>query len=196
MNLNLCIDIDGTITEAYHWLDLTNEYFGTKIRPSQVTDYEIHKVLQVSREEYSEFYNKYGEYMHGNEKLRENAELILWRLNQEHNVYYVTAREEKMRAVTENWFKENKLPIEQLHMMGSHYKVDKARELECHIFIEDRYENALQLALAGFEVLLMDCYYNRLPLIPGITRVSNWMDICEEIEEYYAKVSKGTTKIA
>lgn len=196
MNLNLCIDIDGTITDAYYWLDLANEYFGTSIRPFQVTDYDIHKVLKVSREEYNEFYNKYGKQMHANEKLRENAELILWRLNQEHNVYYVTARETRMREVTENWFKENNLPTGQLHMLGSHYKVDKARELECNIFIEDRYENALQLSLAGFEVLLIDCYYNRLPLIPGITRVSNWMDIYEEIEEYHAKISKGTTKIA
>lgn len=25
--LNICIDIDGTITKAYDWLDMANKYF-------------------------------------------------------------------------------------------------------------------------------------------------------------------------
>jgi len=179
MNLNLCIDIDGTITDAYYWLDIANNYFGTDIRPFEVTSYEIHNVLKVSNEAYLKFYEIYGEQMHANQKTRDNANLILSKLSQEHNIFYVTAREKRMKEVTENWFKENDLPKGQLHMLGSHYKVDKAKELECNIFIEDRYENALQLALAGYEVLLIDCYYNRLPLIPGITRVFDWLDIYE-----------------
>lgn len=26
-NLNICIDIDGTITEPYYWLDISNKSF-------------------------------------------------------------------------------------------------------------------------------------------------------------------------
>lgn len=26
-NLNICIDIDGTITEPYYWLEISNKYF-------------------------------------------------------------------------------------------------------------------------------------------------------------------------
>jgi uncharacterized HAD superfamily protein len=36
-NLNICIDIDGTITEAYYWLDLCNQYFNKKIEKKEVT---------------------------------------------------------------------------------------------------------------------------------------------------------------
>ncbi|MFT9498194.1 hypothetical protein [Anaerosolibacter sp.] len=81
-------------------------------------------------------------------------------------------------------------------MLGSHYKVNQAKELGCDIFIEDRYENAIQLALAGFEVLLMDCNYNRLPLIPGITRVYDWKEVYKVIEEYIAGSNEKSTKIA
>ncbi|MGM0395955.1 MAG: 5' nucleotidase, NT5C type [Bacillota bacterium] len=196
MSLNLCIDIDGTITDAYYWLDYANEHFGTCINPHHVTTYDIHHVLNVSREDYMKFYEMNCEKIHGNSEPRVNTDLVLWRLAQQHNVSYVTARDPKIRAVTEDWFKKNGMPNCNLHMLGSHYKVEKARELNCDIFIEDRYENAIQLALAGIKVLLIDCSYNRQPLIPGITRVFNWIDIYEEIEEYNSNLSKKTTRIA
>jgi hypothetical protein len=81
-------------------------------------------------------------------------------------------------------------------MLGSHYKVERAKQLECDIFIEDRYENAIQLALEGFQVLLVDCSYNRLPLLPGITRVRDWIEIYEEIETIYEKLNKAEARIA
>ena len=90
-----------------------------------------------------------------------------------------------MEEVTKRWFLNYGIPNNDLHMLGSHFKVNKARELDCHIFIEDRYENALEIALAGFDVLLIDTNYNRLPLIPGIIRVYDWLDIYEEVSLYH-----------
>lgn len=194
MRLNLCNDIDGTITEPYYWLGLANRYFNTNVSPKQVTCYEIHKVLDIPQEDYLKFYEELGEKLHSDSKVRESAVMILRRLDQIHNIHYVTARETKMREVTKKWIVKNNLPNSQLHLLGSHYKVQKAEELKCDIFIEDRYENALQLALAGFKVLLIDCTYNRSPLIHGITRVYSWMDIYEEIESYAD--SKRARKIA
>lgn len=184
MRLNLCIDIDGTLTDAYYWLDMANKYFGTDIKPFQVTKYDIHEVLGISKETYLKFYELHGEEIHEKAELRKDVQEILWSLDQQHEISYVTAREGRMKEVTEAWFHRHNLPKGQLHLLGNHYKVDKAKELSCHIFIEDRYENAVQLAVAGFEVLLIDCYYNQNPLIPGVTRVFNWRDINKKIEEY------------
>lgn len=184
MKLNLCIDIDGTITEPYYWLKLANEYFGTSTTPSEITTYEIHQVLNIPREDYLKFYDKYGVVMHAKANLREEAKQVLWELDRQHNIFYVTARETRLKEVTEEWFYKNNLPKGELYILGTHYKVDTARELECDIFIEDRYENAIQLALSGFKVLLIDCDYNRHPLIPGITRVFSWRDIKNKIQEY------------
>ena len=54
--LNICIDIDGTITDPYYWLSYANTYFNSNISESQVISYDIPKVLNISRGEYLEFY--------------------------------------------------------------------------------------------------------------------------------------------
>lgn len=196
MKLNVCIDIDGTITEPYYWLESANEYFGKNIKPSEVTKYDIHEVLNVPREDYLKFYELHGKQMHIESEPRQDAKRILSKLNQLHNISYVTARDTKLKEITTEWFDIHGLPQAQLYLLGTHYKVDKAKELNCDIFIEDRYENAIQLAIAGFKVLLIDCYYNRKPLIPGVIRVFNWKDIYEVIEEFKIRPSQGATEIA
>ncbi|MGF7058779.1 5' nucleotidase, NT5C type [Brassicibacter mesophilus] len=194
--LNVCIDIDGTITEPYYWLEKANSYFNTSIEPKNVTKYEIHEVLDIPRQEYLDFYNQYGEELHSKAKIRDDVQKILNEIAKYHNTYYVTAREKRMEHVTIKWIKENELPDSQLFLLGSHYKVEKAKELNCNIFIEDRYENAIQLALADFKVLLIDCEYNRYPLIDGITRVFNWKEIYKKITNYSYKKSGEVQEIA
>ena len=73
-------------------------------------------------------------------------------------------------------------------MLGSHDKVKQARELSCDVFIEDRYENAIQLSLAGFQVLLVDCPYNRGALPRSVQRISSW----HHVEPLIAKMEHET----
>ncbi|MBU5257334.1 5' nucleotidase, NT5C type [Tissierella praeacuta] len=175
--LNLCIDIDGTITEAYYWLPRVNDYFNTKITPKDVTVYEIHEVLGVDRTAYELFYALYGEALHLESKIRKGVKKVLDNLYKKHGIHFVTAREERMKAVTYMWLSHHKIPMDSLTLLGSHNKVGTAKDLNCDIFIEDRYENAIQLAEAGFEVLLIDCNYNRGSLPSKVTRVTNWYEI-------------------
>ena len=188
--LNICIDIDGTITEPYYWVDYANMYFNLNIKEADVTKYEIYDVLGISSDEVNGFYKMYGEEMLSNAQVRSNARSILWELYNKHNIYYVTARDNSLRALTEEWFKYNDLPKGELYMLGSHYKVDKAKELNCNIFLEDRYENAVELAGAGFKVYLLDCNYNIDKLLNGIQRVSNWEQVNRliKIEERIEKI--------
>jgi len=72
---------------------------------------------------------------------------------------------------------------DDLFVLGNHYKVNTAKELNCSIFIEDNYNNAIQLSTAGFKVLLIDTNYNRKPLNDNIVRVNNWKDIFSIINE-------------
>lgn len=196
MKLNICIDIDGTLTEPYYWLDMANQYFGTNVKPYEVTQYDVYKVLNIKEEEYAAFYKKYAEQVHAQAEVRKDVREILKRLNKEHNIFYVTARKPKYKEVTQNWFAKKGLPQAPLYLLGSHYKVDHAKFLNCHIFIEDRYENAVQIAEAGFQVLLIDCSYNRQSVVPGIQRVSNWKEIDQLIQEYFLKIGERSTKIA
>jgi len=182
--LNLCIDIDGTITTPYYWLKDANNYFNVNLKPEDVTEYEIHKVLKIPKEDYLEFYDIWGEEIHSKAKLRNRVKRVLYKLSQHNEIHYVTAREKRMTDVTYIWIDKKKLPWDGIHILGTHYKVDKARELNCDIFIEDRYENALELSKSGFKVLLIDCNYNRLPTPKEVTRVKDWDEIYTEINRY------------
>lgn len=181
--LNICIDIDGTITNAYDWLDMANKYFNKNITEDQVTEYEIHEVLGIERREYEDFYSIYKFKIHSEQKLRDDVKLIINKLSKIHNIYFVTARDKELETLTHLFLRKNEISYNDLFVLGSHYKVDKARELNCSIFIEDNYNNAIQLSTAGFKVLLIDTNYNRKPLNHNIIRVNDWKEIVAIINE-------------
>jgi len=176
-NLNICIDIDGTITDAYYWLNITNKYFNKNITKEEVTKYYIHEIMGVTLKQYDEFYQQNKFEIHSEQILREDVQIVIKGLSELHNIYFVTAREKELTMFTHSYLKRNNIAYDELFVLGSHYKVDKARELECNVFIEDNYDNAVQLSNAGFKVLLIDTNYNRKPLNDNIVRVYNWKEI-------------------
>jgi uncharacterized HAD superfamily protein len=182
--LNFCIDIDGTITEAYDWIPRANDYFNTQIIPEMVTVYDEYLTLGVEQEAFAEFYHLFGETIYAEARIRAGVKEVLNALYTNHKLHFVTAREIEMKNVTEKWLSHHQIPMSSLSLLGSHDKVAKAHEFCCDIFIEDRYENAVQLSNHGFNVLLIDCYYNQGHLFPGITRVKDWVDINRHIENY------------
>ena len=181
--LTIGIDIDGTITDPFYWLDLANQYFGTAVRPEEITIYEIGEVLGLKREEYMKFYEDCKEEIHRKAGVREGAKEKLHQIFRQHEAYYITARDESLYDMTHEWFEKHELPGENLFTLGTHFKVEKAKELGCDVFIEDRYENAVELAEEGIKVLLMDCSYNQEPLSPNMIRVKDWEEVAEVIEE-------------
>ncbi|WP_250861061.1 5' nucleotidase, NT5C type [Oceanirhabdus seepicola] len=179
--MNICIDIDGTITNAYYWVNYMNEHFNLNLVDEDIIYYDLCKVAKVTEEQFEDFYRTYSDEIHGNAVIRENAKQVLENIAHEHNIYYVTARDSSLKKITEEWFQKTGLPKGQLFMLGSHNKVKKAMELKCDLFIEDRYENAIELSQSGIRVLLIDCYYNRHALNNNIKRVTDWTEIKEEI---------------
>lgn len=183
-NLNICIDIDGTITDPYFWLDIANKYFSKNITIDKVTEYKVDIVMGVTRDEYYDFYKKNKFKMHNdNVSLREDAKEVIEKLIKLNNIYFVTARDKDLKLLTYSYLNNNRIPYDDVFVLGTHYKVDMARKLKCDIFIEDCYENALQLSQNGFKVLLIDTNYNRKPLNKNIVRVLNWNEIYELIKE-------------
>ena len=176
-NLNICIDIDGTITDPYYWLNITNKYFNKNITEDQITKYYIHEVMDIKQSEYEEFYDKNKIQIHSQQKLREDVQIVIKRLSLMHNIFFVTAREKSLTMLTHSYLRKNRIPYDDLFVLGSHYKVDKAIELECNVFVEDNYDNAIQLSNAGFKVLLLDTNYNRQPLNENVVRVCSWKEI-------------------
>lgn len=182
--LNICIDIDGTITEPYYWLDSCNKHFKTNITEKDVTKYSISEVMGVSEESYLDFYEKYKYEIHSTQKLRDDVKLIIDKLKLFSNLHFITARDKDLTLITHEYLRNNSIHYDNLFLLGSHYKVNKAKELDCDIFIEDNYKNAIELSEAGFYVFLLDTNYNREPLNSNIKRVYNWLEIYKNIKNF------------
>lgn len=175
--LNLCIDIDGTVTEPYYWLARANKHFNTNAAPQDVCSYNFSQALGVNQKDYDNFYNMYAHIIHGEANIRPDAKHALDLLAKNHVINYVTARNEKYADITLEWLVKHNLPMHSLSLTGSADKREKAKELNCDIFIEDSLDNALQLSGAGYEVLLIDCTYNKASLPENVTRVNSWYHI-------------------
>lgn len=182
--LNIGIDIDGTVTEPFSWLVRANEYFGTNVTEDSISHYEYHKALGKTKQECELFYEASGEAIHREAKIRPGAQFVIRHLFLQHNIHFITAREERMRQISLDWLDEHQIPLDSISLLGHCDKVDRARELVCDLFIEDRYENAIQLARAGISVFLMDCRYNRGPLPANVKRVMNWYQISGIFREF------------
>jgi uncharacterized protein len=181
-SLNICVDIDGTVTDGYYWLELSNKHFGKDVKREQVTQYDIPTVLGVTSEEYDEFYKKYKIEIHSKDPLKEHSKEVLEKLSLEHKIYFITARDTELKETTYSYFKDNEIHYDGIFMLGSHYKLDQAKDLHCDIFIEDNYNTASELAESGIKVLLMDHSYNRLPMHENMVRVYSWDEIYSIIE--------------
>lgn len=181
--LNICIDIDGTITNPYHFIPYLNEMYNRSVTPEECVTYNWEELYEETMDNILEKFH--GKYMHSYKEAEvvEGAKDIIGQLYEIHNLYFVTARSEILTDITNQWLQENGFSNIDVHLLGSDYKIDKARELGCNIFIEDNPFNAVGLADAGMRVLLMDTNYNKNIEHENITRVKNWVEIKEIIEK-------------
>jgi len=108
-NLNICIDIDGTITDPYYWLSYANDYFNSNISESQITSYDIAKILNIEQNDYLCFYEKYKFKIHSNQNLRYDVKHILNKLYKSNNIYFVTARDKSLELLTFQYLKKHEI---------------------------------------------------------------------------------------
>ena len=182
--LNICIDIDGTVTVADYWLSRANAHFNRSIKPEEILVYDIPAVMGISTDEYQAFYDQFGVEIHRDTEIRPGVKPVIDRLYIDHRIHFVSARSRDMLDVSVEWFRRHRIPMDSLTLLNSPDKVSRAIDLLCDVFIEDRYETAIQLAKAGFDVLLIDTTYNQGHLPANVTRVTHWRQIELLIEDF------------
>jgi len=127
----------------------------------------------------------------------EDCPIVLEKLVQiGHEIYFITARAERRRMVTETWLREKRIldyakavhlkphgefnpdyPRGRYDAEGSaQYKTRLAQELGLDVFCEDDVLISRALADAGIRVLLFDHPWNRDLSHERITRVSGWSE--------------------
>ncbi|MGL5711485.1 MAG: 5' nucleotidase, NT5C type [Paraclostridium sp.] len=182
--LNICIDIDGTITNPYHFIPYLNEMYNKNINEDECTTHRLEELYEVELNDLLKLFHTDYIHAYSEASVVEGAKDIIDKLYEMHNLYFVTARSENLQDITVNWLEDNGFGEIGVHLLGSDYKLDKAKELECNIFIEDNPDNAYQLANGGLTVILIDNNYNKTVEHENIIRVNNWNDIKDYIEKH------------
>jgi uncharacterized HAD superfamily protein len=118
-----------------------------------------------------------------------------------HELYFITARAERRRMVTETWLREKGLfdyakavhlkpmgefrpdvPRGRYDATGSaQYKTRLAQELRLDTFCEDDEVISRTLAEAGIRVFLFDHPWNRGVEHPLVTRVTGWSEVADRL---------------
>lgn len=179
--LNICIDVDGTMTDPYYFMPYFNKFFGKNLTSEDCTVIRLHELYGLSEEQMRHFYELEGERMHRQAIILPKVAEIIEELRVHHGLYIVTARLKEMEYVTVQWLKEHGIHDLEIYSLGNHYKLDCAKQLNCDVFLEDNPNISMELADAGIKVLMMDTNYNKGVTHRNITRVYNWMDIREHI---------------
>mgnify|MGYP006433394173 CR=1 FL=1 len=191
MKYNFGIDIDGVLTEEGPdhnsiWQQKMNEFFDREITLKKYT-YDLRKAFALNDQELNEFIQDKIEEIYSSVKAVDKAREILTELyNQGHRLILITARSEEHRDLTEKWLKENNIPYHELHHEDQ--KAPLAAEKNISLFIDDRKENALEIAEKNIPVILVNKYHNSdFEGNDQITKVNNWDDIKKNIDLFFSK---------
>lgn len=181
--LNICVDIDGTITSPYYFLPYLNKLLGTDVGEEEYLSTDWNKVFGKEHAPLFKHFDELCPESYDVADLLEGADKYINKLAESSNIYFVTARKKCLYERTLLWLKNNGLEKFKTYMLGHNNKRDIAKDLNCDIFVEDNPENAHNLAEAGFRVILMDTKYNRELRHDNITRVNSWKEIYRIIQD-------------
>lgn len=203
-SMKLGVDLDDVIAEcAVPYLKAFAERFGVEL-PEDLGWHTLARIEDVSAEEKDRFRIELydGSFFADLEAYADAPEVLERVVNAGHEVYFITARNEQRRVVTETWLQEKgllqyakavhlkprwdlpdrQLPTGRYDATGSaRYKVRLAKELELDAFCEDDVTIARSLAEAGIQVFLFDHTWNRDLGHTKITRVAGWAELAEQL---------------
>jgi uncharacterized HAD superfamily protein len=199
--LRIGIDIDDVIAEcAVPYLRRFADEFKVELPPE--AGWHTLSDLDVPQEQIDRFRMRtYDSDFFGSLEPYADCPLVLEQLVEVgHELYFITARAEKRRVVTETWLREKGLldHARAVHLKpagefdptrpsgrydphsSARYKVRLAQELELDRFCEDDNTISRALADAGIRVWLFDHSWNRDVEHANIERVTGWTEIAEK----------------
>lgn len=191
MDINLGIDIDGVITDEGPddnsiWQIKMNEFFDRKIILKE-NSYDLKQAFGINDQELNAFIESKIKEVYSSVKAVDKAREVLRELyDQGHRLILITARDKMHRPLTEKWLQENDIPYQDLH--HEHDKGPLAELKDISLFIDDRKENALEIAAKNIPVILVSKYHNS-DFIGNkkITKANNWNEIKDNIDLFLSK---------
>ena len=186
MTITIGVDIDAVLTcegsgEDNIWHRHLCDYFDLEGRES--TAYDFTKAYDITQEEIKEFMASQGLEVFKKVPPRPNAISVLNELKKkDYNIILVTARGNDLKDVTNQWLTKHKVPYDEL--IHDDQKADVCQNKWIELFIDDRLKNLVSIKeRLDIPVLLMTMTHNQ-DYNGKITRVTNWLEIKEKINEY------------
>ncbi len=191
MKYNIGIDIDGVLTDEGNqekniWLQKMNELFDRNIKLKEYT-YDLRKAFGLTDQELDHFLKIKLPEVYANVGAAPGAKETLEELSQAgHKLILITARNEMFRDITENWLEKHKIPYHELHHDDD--KAPLAVEKDIALFIDDRKENAAQIAAENIPVILVNKYHNlNFESNNNILKADDWNEIKKNIKLLLSK---------
>lgn len=192
--MKIGIDIDGTITTPFYWLDFYNEHLGTKMKPKDITTYDHHLSFGISLKSFNTFRNNHIETIHNLALPRNEAARYVNQLFFEYqDIHIITAREKELEPLTKAWLYKYKLNYLSLHHLGSTEKLGTAIQLGLNVIIEDRLETAMEMIKWQIPTILFNTPYNEGLEHPLLYRVNTWAEAYLAIKDISKKIKKPET---
>lgn len=187
--MNIGIDIDDTLNNLS---DILLEY-GIKYNKENSINHKIQKdrydfegAFGWNKEQEKDFLRKYIGTCLSQATIKTGAKEYIQKLKAEgHKIFIITARSpeetvENVKSISEEWLKKNGIEQDKLEM-GCEQKVDKCRENEIDIFIDDNTIHCKSVHESlGIPVLLFDSIYNKGE--KELNRVYTWEQAYKEIK--------------
>ncbi|MEH7885484.1 hypothetical protein V7654_14320 [Bacillus sp. JJ1609] len=171
------IDIDGTVTCPTTFVPYLNDAFGLNITLNDIKQYDFMPLVTVSEKEFYDWFKNIEPVIYSQSPLAAGAKEILKRWEKEHELYFISARDSHLLDITKEWFTNQELMYNDIHLIGSHDKIEAAKKYDVDIFLEDKHDNAVNLnEELNIPVLLFNTPYNQDPIPEGVIRVNDWKE--------------------
>ena len=202
--MRIGVDLDDvTAVCAVPYVRTFAAEFGLDLPAEDIGWHTLRDITVVSGEEKDRFRSRlYDGPFFGQLEVYGDAPEVLERMVAAgHELFYITARAEKRRVITETWLREKGLMdhARAVHLRpwgdfdpttppgrydatsSARYKLRLAEELGLDAFCEDDELIGRALAEAGIRVWLFDQPWNRDLAHPNIERVAGWSDVARAL---------------
>ncbi|KZB93089.1 hypothetical protein A2U94_02125 [Bacillus sp. VT 712] len=185
MSKRFGIDIDGTVTSPETFVSHLNKAFNANLTYEDITEYDFLPFVNATREELAQWFTDNEAAIYKTSPLAPHAKEILQQWHKQHELFFISARSDKLLDVTENWFNEHDVSFHHIELIGTHFKVEAAKKHKVDIFFEDKHDNACDISEeCDIPVILFDTPYNRLPVPSKVVRVHNWIEANEWVNNW------------
>lgn len=188
MKIRLGIDIDGTVTCPSSLIPFLNKAFNLNLTLADVKQYDLTPLVNISEQAFQEWFEQNEYTMYKESPLAEGAKEVLINWAKDNELYFISARGNHLYDVTENWFTSKEIPFNHIELIGTHHKIEAIQQHKVNIFLEDKHDNAVEIAeKCNIPVLLFDTPYNQDPVPKQVIRVKNWKEAASWVEHWKKK---------